>query len=120
MATVGDYVVVSDGTTTLEIGRDIDQTFTFSVPSNVNLGQSAVATWRLEAEGPPRNLAWNLSINGTELVGFTHGSDRFTGLQEVFQGSVLQAGSNDATVAVTAGTGRIKFSDLVIHFQVDV
>lgn len=120
MATVSDYAVVSDGTTTLQIGGDVDQTFTFSVPANVNLGQRAVATWRLEAEGPPQNLAWNLRINGTEVVGFTHGQDRFAALQEVFQGSILRAGSNDATVTVTAGTGRIEISDIVIHFQVEV
>lgn len=58
MATVSDYAVVADGTTTLEIGGDIDETFTFSVPSNVNLGEKAVATWRLEAEGPPQSRGW--------------------------------------------------------------
>ena len=120
MPTVSDYVVVTDGTTTLETGSDIDQTFTFSVPSNVNRNQSAVATWRLEAEGPPRNLAWNLSVNGTQLVGFTHSSDRFSALQEVFSGSVLRTGSNQATVTITGGTGRIEFSDFVIHMQVNV
>ena len=120
MPTVSDYAVVADGTTTLQTGADIDQTYTFSVPSNVNRGQRAVATWRLEVEGPPRSLAWNLSINGTQLVGFTHSSDRFAALQEVFEGSTLQAGNNNATVAITGGTGRIEFSDFVVHFQVDV
>ena len=56
----------------------------------------------------------------SDQIGFTHNTDRFTALQEVFQGSVLQAGSNDATVTVTGGDGRIKFSDLVVHFQVNV
>jgi hypothetical protein len=120
MPTVSDYAVVTDGTTTLQTGADIDASFPFSVPSNVNRGQRAVATWRLEVEGPPQSLAWNLSINGTQLVGFTHSSDRFAGLQEVFQGSILQAGNNDATVEITGGSGRIEFSDLVVHFQVDV
>lgn len=120
MATVSDYVAVADSTTTLEIGADIDETYTFSIPSNLNTGQRAVATWRLEAEGPPRSLAWNLDINGTQVVSFTHGTDRFAALQEIFQGSVLQAGTNNATVTVTGGTGRIRFSDFVIHFQVDV
>jgi hypothetical protein len=120
MPTVSDYVVVADGTTTLQIGGDVDQTFTFSVPANVNLGQRAVATCMIEVEGPPQGLAWNLRINGTQIIGFTHNQDRFSVIQEVFQGSILQAGPNNAIVTVTAGTGRLEISDIVIHFQVEV
>jgi hypothetical protein len=38
MATGSDYAVVSDVSRALELGCD-DQTFTFAVPANVNLGQ---------------------------------------------------------------------------------
>lgn len=120
MPTVSDYVVVADSTSTLEIGGDIDASYTFSVPSNIDTTKSAIATWRLEAENSPDNLAWNLAVNGTQVVSFTHGADRFAGLQEVFSGSVLQSGSNSATVTVTGGDGRIRFSDFVVHFQVTV
>ena len=112
--------MVADGTSTLQIGGDIDQTYTFSVPSNINTAQSAIATWRFEAEGSPQNLAWNIAVNGTQLASFTHSSDRFAALQEVFSGSVLQSGNNTATVTVTGGQGRIRFSDFVVHYQVTV
>ena len=121
MATVSDYAVVSDNATVLEIGGDIDQTFTFAVPANVNLGERAMATLMLEAERAPQNLSWRLEINGERVITRIHNEDQFTAaLQEVFQGSILRAGSNTATVRVTAGTGRIRVSDIVIHFQVEV
>jgi hypothetical protein len=123
MPTVSDYAVVTDSQTTLPgTGGDKDETFTFSVPSNINRVQRAVATWLLEVEGPPQNLAWNLTINDRPVVGFTHSADRFAALQEVFDGSILQPGNNKniAKVTVTGGTGRIKFSDFVVHFRVDV
>lgn len=120
MATVSDYAVVSDGVTALEIGGDVDQTFTFVVPANVNLGERAMATLMLEVDRSPQNLSWRLEINGTQVITLTHNEDRFAAaLQEVFQGSALRAGNNTATVTVTGGTGRIRVSDIVIHFQVE-
>lgn len=119
MAIVSDYVVTG-GTATLEIGGDIDETFTFSIPANVNLNRNAVATWRFNAENSPNNLAWNLKINGTQIISFTHDQDQFCALQEPFAGSLLQVGDNDATMRVTGGTGRIKVEAIIIHYKVDV
>jgi hypothetical protein len=122
MPTVSDYVVVTDDFHPLRTdGGDREHTFNFGVPSNVNTSQPAVATWQFEAEGPPQNLEWQLSVNGKVLVDFTHHINRFAAVQEVFPGSVLQAGSgNKATVKITGGTGVIKFSDFVIHMKVNV
>jgi hypothetical protein len=117
--TVSDYVVVADGTTTLQTGGNIEQRYTFEVPSTLRPAENAIATWRLEAEDP-QGLAWNLKINGTQVVAFTHNSDRFAALQEVIGASILKVGTNNATVQVTGGNGRIDFSDFVIHFRARV
>lgn len=121
MATVSDYAVVSDGVTALQIGGDVDQTFPFAVPDNAILGERAVVSFMLEADRAPQNLSWRMEINGTQVIGPTHNEDRFTAaLQEVFQGAILRVGTNNVTVRVTGGTGRIRVSDIVIHFQVEV
>jgi hypothetical protein len=62
-----------------------------------------------------------MEINGTQIVNFIHNADRFCALQEVFSGSVLNAGANNkVTVTVLGGKGQIKISDFALHFQVDV
>jgi hypothetical protein len=122
METVSDYVVVSDGGAVLEIGGDVDETFPFAVRGNADLGELAMATLMLRADRSPQNLSWTLQINDAEVITRTHNEDRFdAALQEVFQGSALRAGPNNtATVRVTGGTGRIRVTDIVIHFQVRV
>jgi hypothetical protein len=119
MPTVSDYVVLADSQTTLQVGGDIDQNYSFSVPGNLNPANLAVATWQLEVENPS-DLNWEMRINNTLITNFTHSRDRFGAVQEVFAGSVLRTGSNQAAVRVLGGGGRIKLSDLVIHFQVNV
>ena len=120
MATIGDYAVLSDGTVTLRIGGDIDNTFSFSLPTNLSVASSSVLSWRFEAENNPDNLKWKFDINGTDVVSFTHNSDRFCSLHEVVGGNILKQGSNTATVRVLSGQGQIKVSDVVLQFQATV
>jgi len=120
MATVGDYVAFGDGLVTLKIGGDLDHTYTFSIPSNVNRNQLAILTWRFEADGDPDDLAWNWKLNATQVANFTHGTDRFCSLQEVVAGATLVAGNNTLTATVTGGRGQIKLSDIAVHFQINV
>ena len=119
MATVGDYAVLADGTVTLEIGGDIDRTYPFSLPSNLNRDLSAVMTLRMEAE-KPSSLKWQMDVNGTVIMTFTHSTDRFCSIQEVFGASILQPGNNNATVKVLSGSGNLDVSDIVVHFQANV
>jgi hypothetical protein len=79
-----------------------------------------VLAWRFEAESNPNNLKWKFDVNGTEVANFTHGSDRFCSLHEVVSGNILKVGSNTATVKVLSGSGQIKVSDVVLHFQATV
>lgn len=119
MPTVSDYVVLADAVTTLRIGGDIDQTYQFSIPSNLNTGRQAIAAWQLEVEDP-NDLLWRMTVNGTEIIRFTHGINRFGAVQEVFGGTVLRVGANQAQVTVLSGQGQIKISDVVIHYKADV
>lgn len=119
MPTISDYVVLADGQTALKIGGDIDQTFNFTVPSNVNRNQQAVLTLQMEAENPSA-LKWKMDINGTDVMSFTHGQDRFCAIQEVFGGIHLNSGANTATVRVISGGGTLKVSDIVVHFQANI
>jgi hypothetical protein len=120
MATISDYAVLSDGTVTLKIGGDIDHTFAFSLPANLSVASSSVLAWRFEAESNPNNLKWKFDINGTDVISFTHNSDRFCSLHEVVAGNILKVGSNTATVRVLSGSGQIRVSDAVLHFQATV
>ena len=120
MPTVSDYQVLKDKPVTLQIGGDVDESFDFTIPNNLNSDNRAVATWRFEEDGNPDKLQWRLTINGTEVNTYTHNSDRFGALQEVLDKSVLKTGSNKAEVRVLSGKGRLGFGDFVIHFQVNV
>jgi len=119
MATVGDYAVLADTKVTLQIGGDIDHTYPFSLPSNLNRDFSAVMTLQMEAE-KPSGLKWQMDVNGTVILTLTHNTDRFCAIQEVFGAGILQPGNNNATVKVLSGIGRLEVSDLVVHFQVNV
>jgi hypothetical protein len=119
MPTVGDYVTFGDADVVLQIGADIDNTYTVTLPSNLNRNSTAIMTLQMEAESP-NNLRWNMAVNGTTLRTFTHNTDRFGTIQEVFSGSPLNVGANTVTVTVLSGQGRLRVSDFALHHQVDV
>ena len=120
MPTVSDYVVLSDSQVSLKIGGDIDHTFPFSIPSNINKNVQAILTMQFQADGNPNNLQWKASINGTQVISATHNSFNFCAIQEVFGAGILNVGANSAVVVVTGGTGNVKVADMVLHFQATV
>ena len=120
MPTVADFVVVQDSQTTLEIGGDIDRSISFDVPDNLVVDRRALLMWRPEVEDPEA-LSWKIAINGTQFFDFTHGTHQIGGWDEVIDGDVLHSGpNNDFTATVLSGSGQIKFSDVVVHCQVQV
>jgi hypothetical protein len=123
MPNVADYVILNDNPKTLQIGGDIDETYTFSLPSNLinsaGATNRAFITVQLEVE-VPNALKWKMEINGTEILNLTHNLDRFGTLQEVFGAQFLKTGSNSAKVQVVSGQGRLELADIVLHFQVEV
>lgn len=117
MPNVADYVVLADGKSSLQIGGDIDQSYSFNLPSTAIRTGSAILTLRMEAEASPSNLNWEFKINGTQVMSFTHGKDRFCAIQEVFGAGILKSGANTAEARVNSGSGRIEVSDIVVWFQ---
>ena len=119
MPNVADYVVLKDGATSLQIGGDIDETFNFSIPSTASLASSCILSFQLDTGtgGQPSALKWRFDINGTNVGGWTHNARDFCAVQEVFGGSVLQTGTNSATVKVESGQGKLLVSDIIVWFQ---
>ena len=84
MPNVTDCVLLADGTKSLEIGGDISHTYNFTIPSTANLNQNAVMSLRLGADNPS-SLSWNLEVNGSQVMSFTHSQDRFAWHSGSFQ-----------------------------------
>jgi hypothetical protein len=121
MATIGDYVVLSDSQVVLHSGGDIDHDFPFSIPNNIDKDQQSILTLQFQADSNPNNLQWKMNVNGTQVASFTHNAFVFTAIQEVFGSGILNTGANNkVTVTVLGGTGNVKVSDMVIHFQANV
>src|SRR5262245_2918702 len=120
MPAVGDYAILADGQVSLKIGGDIDHDFPFTLPNTTSLTARAVLSMQMEAEGPPSNLKWSFSINGTKVGAYTHSKDRFGVIQEVVSTGILKTGANTAKVLVESGSGTLKVSDMVLQYQNNV
>ena len=120
MPAVADYSILADGQVSLKIGGDIDHDFPFTLPNTTSLTSRAILSMQMEAEGPPNNLKWSFSINGTKIGGFTHSKDRFGVIQEIVAAGILAAGANTARVVVESGSGTLKVSDMVLQYQNNV
>jgi hypothetical protein len=92
MQTIGDYVMLQDQPVSLKIGGDIDHTFPFTIPNNINKSQYAILTLQLQADGNPHNLQWKIDINGEQVQSLTHDTFTFTAIQEVFRSEILNSG----------------------------
>jgi len=86
------YVMLQDQPVSLKIGGDIDHTFPFTIPNNINKSQYAILTLQLQADGNPHNLQWKIDINGEQVQSLTHDTFTFTAIQEVFRSEILNSG----------------------------
>ncbi len=119
MPAVADYAILLDNQVALGVGGDVDHDVTFFLPGSAALDGRAVLTLQMEAEDPD-NLRWDFRINGTQVAGFTHNTDRFCAIQEVVEADVLRSGGNspnEARIRVEGGQGTLKVSDVVLYFQ---
>jgi hypothetical protein len=119
MATIADYVVVADGTSTLVRGGTNFVVIDFNLPSNIVTAQRGILMYRMEVEDPD-DLHYHITINNKEVVSFIHNSDRFGTVHEVIDANVLQFGSNTLSAVANGGDGTVKISDIVVHFQATV
>jgi hypothetical protein len=119
MATIADYKIVLDSSASLVRGGTNFVRQTFTLPSNIVPEQHGILMYRVEAEDPD-DLRYTLSLNDHEVVTFTHDTDRFGTVHEVIDPNVLHNGENRFAAVATAGSGTIKISDVVVHFQVTI
>jgi hypothetical protein len=120
MPKVADYVVLADGKSSLQAAGSA-AFFNFTLPSTGIWTGHAIVSFQLEVEavngGGISNLNWEFIVNGTLVTDFTHNTDRFGAIQEVFDARLLHTGGNIATVHLSSGSGGIEISDIVIWFQ---
>jgi hypothetical protein len=120
MPTVADYVVVSDKPAAMVRGGTnfIDKKFT--LPQNFNRDKLAIIQFMVDTVEVD-HFHYVLRINGHDIVSYTHDTDRFGTLHEVFAPmGIMQPGQNDFRSVATEGEGTVKLGDIFIHFQVDV
>ena len=119
MATVADYDVVSDGTTTLGAGagQDPDHDFALGFDQAINVGVRSVLSYMVDPGSA--GVTFKMSIlnpGATEIVPSTtlpaqSGHVR----QEVIDANVLKKTGNTLRIQVTAGSAS--FSDMVLMHQ---
>ena len=122
MASIADYVIVMDGSASMSRAAPNLTNFVrkhFPIPDNIASGRPSVLMYRLEADNAD-NLKYTVTLNDTDVLTLTHSTDRFGTVHEVVEANVLHNGDNRFMVIVTAGTGTLKISDVVLLIQVDV
>jgi hypothetical protein len=115
------YDVISDGTTSLAIGGDIDHDFAIGLNANANVGIRSVLSFMLRPSNP-NNLQFRLEIiNGdgvtSTVVTYTIGSNTWRVFQEVISANVLTLTGNTLRVTVLSGTGTLGISDIVLWYH---
>jgi|KBSSwiStaDraftv2_1062776.scaffolds.fasta_scaffold483388_2 hypothetical protein len=123
MATVANYVVISDNPTDLKIGDNADNSkeFTFSIPNNAAVtAQHSILSLMVNSMGTVKALKANISINGVNVWGYGPTDTDFTRpFHEVVRASdqALKIGSNMLRVKLESGQGTFRVSDIVVWFQ---
>ena len=133
MATVANYVVISDRPTDLKIGDNADNSAEFSFPIPADAAISATATAQksqhpilslmVNSMGAAKALKANISINDVNVwnYGPTDG-DLTRPFHEVVKKTdqALKIGSNMLRVKLESGQGTFRVSDIVVWFQSNV
>ena len=119
MASIADYVIVMDGAAALSRAGTNFVRKHFLVPDNVASGRPSVLMYRVEADNAD-GLKYTVTLNDTDVLTLVHSTDRFGTVHEVVEANVVHNGDNRFLAIVTAGTGTIKISDVVVLVQVDV
>jgi hypothetical protein len=128
MATVADYIVISDAGITLKPNAQAnsagEQSFTFSLPGGIDLtSKKQRPLLMFKAWTKNGNINAEIDVNATRvrnLPDFQSGDERT--IHEIVPLSLLRPGaSNDIHFRVVSGAGNAEFtfSDVVLWFQRD-
>lgn len=116
MARISDYTIIRDSKFTLQVGADIDQNFSFSLPNDTHLGSRSILAFMVYPTS--ERVSFNVSINGSNQLSFILNSSGLNTIHEVISANLLQHGSNRIRFEVTQGS--MTFADVVLWWQRDV
>jgi hypothetical protein len=114
MATnVTHLAVINDGEIRLTPGGDIDVDLPFTLPDNT-ANRRGVLIYMTDAQSP-NNLAYTMALNGAVELRRTVDSTVHHTEHEIV--SQFRAGQNTLRIQVTAGTGVLILSDIVLYYD---
>lgn len=116
MPDVADYRVISDGGVTLQVGGDIDHTFTFDLGTAVRHNQHAILQFFYVSSSNANNLSFRFAINGTAVRTINVTGNHFATIHEV-QAGVTRNNQNELDIRIVGGTGSVTISDIVLFVQ---
>ncbi|NEO78839.1 hypothetical protein [Moorena sp. SIO4G3] len=116
MAIISDYSIIRDSKFTLQVGADIDQDFSFSLPGDAHLGSRSILAFMVYPTS--ERVSFNISVNNSNQVSFTLGNSGLNTIHEVISANLLKHGNNRIKFVVTQG--RMTFADVVLWWQRDV
>jgi len=118
MASLCDYIVVNDGSFSLNPNES--QTFTDPIPSDLVIGTNrAKPIIAFKAWATPSGGRFEVEVNDQLVYNPTISGGDVRGLWETFSGEILNPGINN-TFQFRAIENKIWFSDVVLWFQVRV
>lgn len=118
MASLTDYMVVSDGTFSLNPVES--KTFQLPIPNNYVVGTNrARPILAFKAWATPSGGRFEIEVNDSQIYNPTISGGDIRGLWEIFSGNTLNAGSTN-TIQFRSIQNKIWFSDVVLWFQVSV
>jgi hypothetical protein len=130
MATVANYVVISDRPTDLKIGDNADNSaeFPFPIPADAAIAtaqqsQHPILSFMVNSMGAAKALKANISINGVNVWSYgPTDADLTRPFHEVVKKTdqALKIGSNMLRVKLESGQGTFRVSDIVVWFQSNV
>jgi hypothetical protein len=130
MATVANYVVISDRPTDLKIGDNADNSaeFSFPIPADAAIAgaqqsQHPILSFMVNSMGAAKALKANISINDVNVWSYgPTDADLTRPFHEVVKKTdkALKIGSNMLRVKLESGQGTFRVSDIVVWFQSNV
>jgi hypothetical protein len=130
MATVANYVVISDRPTDLKIGDNADNSaeFSFPIPADAAIAaaqksEHPILSLMVNSMGAAKALKANISINGVNVWNYgPTDADLARPFHEVVKKTdqALKIGSNMLRVKLESGQGTFRVSDIVVWFQSNV
>jgi hypothetical protein len=120
MPVVGDFKIINDGKITLKWNSpNSAEIFKFSLPGLLK-GSPAVLAFVCIAKGNTGalgNLAFEMSLNGSEELGYGFSAFEIMSLHEAISGSALNATSNQLSIKMLSGDGQLEIGDLILWYK---